>query len=52
MSSDPRSDIRVAVAFSPCSGHGAKFAALTGEMTAALAIGDAAPEPRFTLNRF
>lgn len=37
---------------SPCSGHGAKFAALTGEMAAALAVGDAVPEPRFALNRF
>ncbi|KHD78044.1 FAD-dependent oxidoreductase [Actinoplanes utahensis] len=37
---------------SPCSGHGAKFAAIIGEMTAALALGDAAPEPRFSLGRF
>ncbi|HWS31344.1 MAG TPA: FAD-dependent oxidoreductase [Actinoplanes sp.] len=37
---------------SPCSGHGAKFAALTGETAAALAIGDGTPEPRFALNRF
>ncbi|GAA1623184.1 FAD-dependent oxidoreductase [Actinoplanes couchii] len=37
---------------SPCSGHGAKFAALTGETAAALAIGDAAPDPRFALSRF
>jgi glycine/D-amino acid oxidase-like deaminating enzyme len=34
---------------SACSGHGAKFAPLTGEMAAALACGEAPPEPRFTL---
>ena len=37
---------------SPCSGHGAKFAALVGEMTADLAVGDTAAEPRFALGRF
>ena len=34
---------------SPCSGHGAKFAPLTGEMAADLACGGAPPESRFTL---
>jgi sarcosine oxidase len=34
---------------SPCSGHGAKFAPLVGEIAADLACGGAAPDPRFTL---
>jgi sarcosine oxidase len=34
---------------SPCSGHGAKFAPLVGEIAADLACGDAPPERRFTL---
>ena len=34
---------------SPCSGHGAKFAPLVGEIAADLACGGAAPEARFTL---
>jgi monomeric sarcosine oxidase len=34
---------------SPCSGHGAKFAPLIGEITAGLACGGDAPIPRFTL---
>ena len=34
---------------SPCSGHGAKFAPLIGEMTAELVVGNGSPEPRFTL---
>jgi sarcosine oxidase len=34
---------------SACSGHGAKFAPLIGELLADLAEGGAAPEPRFTL---
>jgi monomeric sarcosine oxidase len=34
---------------SPCSGHGAKFAPLLGELIARLAAGEPAPEPRFTL---
>jgi len=37
------------VVCSPCSGHGAKFAPLTGEIAADLACGSAAPERRFTL---
>jgi len=37
------------VVCSPCSGHGAKFAPLVGEIAADLACGDASPEPRFTL---
>jgi hypothetical protein len=32
-----------------CSGHGAKFAPLTGEFAAELADGGASPERRFTL---
>jgi glycine/D-amino acid oxidase-like deaminating enzyme len=32
-----------------CSGHGAKFAPLTGEMAADLACGGPAADPRFTL---
>jgi glycine/D-amino acid oxidase-like deaminating enzyme len=32
---------------SPCSGHGAKFAPLIGELAADLATGRAAAEPRF-----
>lgn len=46
------SDERIVVA-SPCSGHGAKFAAAIGEMLAELALnpGYEAPEP-FRLNRF
>ena len=34
---------------SPCSGHGAKFAPLIGEIAADLACGGAAPDPRFAL---
>jgi monomeric sarcosine oxidase len=34
------------VILSPCSGHGAKFAALVGELAADLALGRAEPEPR------
>jgi len=34
---------------SPCSGHGAKFAPLTGEILADLAAGRPSPEHRFTL---
>ena len=37
------------VVCSPCSGHGAKFAPLVGEIAADLACGNAPPEPRFTL---
>jgi sarcosine oxidase len=37
------------VVCSPCSGHGAKFAPLTGEIVADLACGGASPERRFTL---
>jgi glycine/D-amino acid oxidase-like deaminating enzyme len=34
---------------SACSGHGAKFAPLLGEIIAGLAAGEPSPEPRFTL---
>jgi glycine/D-amino acid oxidase-like deaminating enzyme len=34
---------------SACSGHGAKFAPLLGEIIADLAAGEPAPDPRFTL---
>ncbi|GAA4188256.1 N-methyl-L-tryptophan oxidase [Streptosporangium oxazolinicum] len=37
---------------SPCSGHGAKFAPLIGQMTADLALGRTVPHPRFALRRF
>jgi sarcosine oxidase len=37
------------VVASPCSGHGAKFAPLLGEIIADLAAGKPAPNPRFTL---
>jgi monomeric sarcosine oxidase len=37
------------VVCSACSGHGAKFAPLTGEMAAELACGGPAADPRFTL---
>jgi monomeric sarcosine oxidase len=37
------------VVCSPCSGHGAKFAPLTGEIVADLACGGTSPEHRFTL---
>jgi len=37
------------VVCSPCSGHGAKFAPLVGEIAADLAGGGASPDPRFTL---
>jgi sarcosine oxidase len=37
------------VVCSPCSGHGAKFAPLVGEIAADLACGGTPPEPRFTL---
>jgi len=33
------------VVCSPCSGHGAKFAPLVGEITADLACGGASPDP-------
>jgi monomeric sarcosine oxidase len=34
---------------SACSGHGAKFAALLGEIITDLAVGKPSPDPRFTL---
>ena len=34
---------------SPCSGHGAKFAPLTGRLAAELILGETRPDPRFTL---
>lgn len=37
------------VVASPCSGHGAKFAPLLGEIIADLATGKPAPNPRFTI---
>jgi monomeric sarcosine oxidase len=37
------------VVASPCSGHGAKFAPLVGEIIADLAAGLPSPDPRFTL---
>jgi monomeric sarcosine oxidase len=37
------------VVASPCSGHGAKFAPLLGEIIADLATGGATADPRFTL---
>ena len=37
------------VVCSPCSGHGAKFAPLVGEIAAGLACGDPSPDPRFAL---
>jgi sarcosine oxidase len=37
------------VVASPCSGHGAKFAPLLGEIIADLAGGNPPPDPRFTL---
>jgi monomeric sarcosine oxidase len=37
------------VVASPCSGHGAKFAPLLGEIIVGLATGKPAPDPRFTL---
>jgi len=37
------------VVCSACSGHGAKFAPLTGEIAADLVCGDTAPDDRFTL---
>ena len=37
------------VVVSPCSGHGAKFAPLLGEIIADLAAGKPPPDPRFTL---
>ena len=37
------------VVCSPCSGHGAKFAPLVGEIAADLAGGGTPPDPRFTL---
>ncbi len=37
------------VVCSPCSGHGAKFAPLVGEIAADLACGGASPHRRFTL---
>ncbi|HTR92178.1 MAG TPA: FAD-dependent oxidoreductase [Trebonia sp.] len=38
------------VVASPCSGHGAKFAPLLGEIIADLAAGKPPPDPRFTLS--
>jgi monomeric sarcosine oxidase len=38
------------VVASPCSGHGAKFAPLVGEIIADLAVGRPAADPRFTLD--
>jgi sarcosine oxidase len=35
---------------SACSGHGAKFAPLVGEIAADLATGGPAPDPRFALS--
>jgi monomeric sarcosine oxidase len=37
------------VVASPCSGHGAKFAPLLGEVIADLAAGGPSPDPRFSL---
>jgi monomeric sarcosine oxidase len=37
------------VVCSACSGHGAKFAPLTGEIAADLVCGSPSPDPRFTL---
>jgi monomeric sarcosine oxidase len=37
------------VVCSPCSGHGAKFAPLVGEIAADLACGGPCPDPRFAL---
>jgi sarcosine oxidase len=37
------------VVASPCSGHGAKFAPLLGEVIADLAASKPPPDPRFTL---
>jgi glycine/D-amino acid oxidase-like deaminating enzyme len=37
------------VVASPCSGHGAKFAPLLGEIIADLAAGKPGPDPRFTI---
>jgi len=37
------------VVASPCSGHGAKFAPLVGEIIADLAAGGTTADPRFTL---
>jgi glycine/D-amino acid oxidase-like deaminating enzyme len=34
---------------SACSGHGAKFAPLLGEILTGLAAGEPSPNPRFTL---
>jgi monomeric sarcosine oxidase len=34
---------------SPCSGHGAKFAPLVGEIIVGLAVGQPSPDPRFTI---
>jgi sarcosine oxidase len=39
------------VVASPCSGHGAKFAPLLGEMIADLSLGRADAHPRFALDR-
>ncbi|MET9800397.1 FAD-dependent oxidoreductase [Streptomyces sp. NPDC006368] len=39
------------VVVSPCSGHGAKFAPLIGEMAADLILGRGTPHPRFALHR-
>ncbi|MER5217099.1 FAD-dependent oxidoreductase [Streptomyces sp. NPDC002838] len=39
------------VVASPCSGHGAKFAPLLGEMISDLALGRADTHPRFALSR-
>jgi len=37
------------VVASACSGHGAKFAPLLGEIITGLAAGEPTPDPRFTL---
>ena len=37
------------VVVSPCSGHGAKFAPLIGDLAAELAVGESKPQPRFAL---
>jgi sarcosine oxidase len=39
------------IACSPCSGHGAKFAAYTGELVAGIVAGAGSPPDRFTLRR-
>ncbi|UQX87463.1 FAD-dependent oxidoreductase [Jatrophihabitans telluris] len=41
-------DNRIVIA-SPCSGHGAKFAPVLGEIITGLVTGEARPDPRFSL---